>query len=98
MDSHRWQRRLATLLPRLGDRTSGTTEGSADPTDRLAVWSEVDRLPPRQRHVLYLRYRADLSFEDVGGALGITANAARSHCAAAMSTLRRRFADPGDNR
>ena len=33
---------------------------SLDPTDRLAVWAEVDRLPPRQRAVIYLRYRADL--------------------------------------
>ena len=28
--------------------------------DRIAVWSEVARLPQRQRHVLYQRYRADL--------------------------------------
>jgi predicted dehydrogenase len=31
-----------------------------------SIWQAVDRLPERQRTVLYLRYRADLSFERIG--------------------------------
>jgi RNA polymerase sigma factor (sigma-70 family) len=92
MDAHRWRRRLEQLLPKIGDRLTQPAETTTDPTDRLAVWSEVARLPARQREVLYLRYRADLPFDDVGAALGITANAARSHCSTALATLRRRFA------
>jgi len=90
MDEHRWHRRIERLLPRLGVTRPPATSG--DPTDRLAVWAEVDLLPPRQRHVVYLRYRADLAFEEVGTALGISASAARSHCTTALATLRRQFA------
>jgi RNA polymerase sigma factor (sigma-70 family) len=56
------------------------------------VWGEVDRLPERQRAVLYLRYRADLTFDAIGGVLGITASAARSHASQAIRTLRLRLA------
>lgn len=62
-----------------------------DDIERRHVWSEVDRLPDRQRAVLYLRYRADLAFEDVGLTLGITASAARSHCTQALAALRARL-------
>jgi RNA polymerase sigma factor (sigma-70 family) len=56
-----------------------------------AVWHAVDRLPPRQRAVLYLRYRADLPYERIGLALGITPNAARGHASTGLGTLRRRL-------
>ena len=97
MDAHRWRTRLEQLLPKIVSDRQTPDPVSADPTDRVAVWTEVDLLPPRQREVLYLRYRADLSFEDVGMALGITANAARSHCSVALATLRRRFAAAGED-
>jgi RNA polymerase sigma-70 factor (ECF subfamily) len=90
MDQHRIQRRLAKLLGSLRQRGPGD-EVDATP-DRLAVWHEVDRLPDRQRTVIYLRYRADLRFEEIGQTLGITASAARSHAAQAMATLRARLA------
>lgn len=62
-----------------------------DDVERQQVWHEVDRLPDRQRAVLFLRYRADLAFEDIGTTLGITASAARSHCTQALATLRARL-------
>ena len=65
--------------------------GSRDHDDRIAVWSEIARLPPRQREVLYLRYQTDLSFEAIGDVLGVTAVAARSHASQATATLRRRL-------
>lgn len=95
MDEHRLRRRLAALAERLGPATR--TERGPDRDDRLAVWSEVDRLPPRQRHVLYLRYRSDLPFEEIGAILGITASAARSHATQGMSTLRRRLVRPEED-
>jgi RNA polymerase sigma factor (sigma-70 family) len=91
MDEHRRLARglrLRNARPRLAD--------AGDPSDdleRQQVWSEVDRLPDRQRAVLYLRYRADLAFEDVGLTLGITASAARSHCTQALATLRTRLGE-----
>jgi RNA polymerase sigma-70 factor (ECF subfamily) len=96
MDQHRLGRRLRLLAGRLdvGRRTSSDPAESM--SDRLAVWGEVDKLPSRQRQVLYLRYRSDLSFEEIGEVLGITASAARSHATQAMTTLRRRLATGED--
>ena len=88
MDHHR----LSRLGRSLADRLSaiGSTD-ELDPTDRLAVWAAVDRLPPRQRAVLYLRYRADLSYERIGKVMGITANGARNDASVATSSLRKRY-------
>jgi RNA polymerase sigma-70 factor (ECF subfamily) len=91
MDEHRLQRRLAALAGLLAARTQRPS-AQLDQADRLAVWSEIDRLPVRQRQVLYLRFRADLPFDQIGETLGITASAARSHATQATSTLRRRLA------
>ncbi len=92
MDQHRLRRRLSTLAELLDRRDAATQD--RDASDRVAVWAEVDELPMRQRQILYLRYRADLSFVEIGQALGITASAARSHSAQAMTTLRGRLASP----
>jgi RNA polymerase sigma-70 factor (ECF subfamily) len=94
MDEHRLRRRISGLVNLLGGRMTHATV-PADNSDRIAVWSEVDRLPTRQRQVIYLRYRADLPFEDIGGVLGLTASAARSHATQATQTLRTRLrSDP----
>jgi RNA polymerase sigma factor (sigma-70 family) len=86
MDQHRLRRRAGALVTRLGG-----DGGVHDEDDRIALWAEVDRLPARQREVLYLRYRSDLAFEAIGEVLGITSSAARSHATQAMATLRQRF-------
>lgn len=98
MDEHRLRRRVIAVMGRIAD-LAGTRVESPDHTDRIAVWREVDRLPARQRQVVYLRYRADLPFEEVAAVLGVTASAARSHCTQAMATLRSRLApDTGFDR
>jgi RNA polymerase sigma-70 factor (ECF subfamily) len=89
MDEHRLRRRLAAVTGALG-RQPAPSQG--DVTDRIAVWGEVDLLPERQRHVIYLRYRSDLPFEEIGQVLGITSSAARSHATQAVATLRGRLA------
>ena len=91
VDHHRLRKRLAGSLGRLIARA---TEHGADPagsTESDALWQAVDGLPERQRAVLYLRYRADLPFDRIGKALGITPSAARSHATNALATLRRRI-------
>ena len=88
MDQHRLRRRLTALTGALGRRPAPS---QGDVTDRITVWSEVDLLPERQRHVIYLRYRSDLPFEEIGQALGITSSAARSHATQAVATLRLRL-------
>jgi RNA polymerase sigma-70 factor (ECF subfamily) len=97
VDSHRLRRRVAGLVDRLGGGLSGAADRGrhdGDPARTIevdAIWQAVDRLPERQRAVLYLRYRADLPYERIGLALGITASAARGHASTGLGTLRRRI-------
>ena len=90
MDQHRWRRRLAGLLPRLAPRHPAYAD--PDASDRLAVWSTVDQLPPRQRQAVYLHYAADLKFQDVATVLGISPSAARTHASRGLAALRDRLA------
>ena len=90
MDQHRWRRRIHALTEKLGPGREGH---EADRTDLIAVWSAVERLPERQRLAIYLRYRADLPFEEIAAILGIQAVSARSHVSRALDTLRESFAD-----
>jgi RNA polymerase sigma factor (sigma-70 family) len=85
MDRHRLARRIRDLRLRL---LPSATTPAADGSDRVAVWTAVDRLPARQRAALLLRYRLDLSFEHVGAAMGITPGAARTLASRGLATLR----------
>jgi RNA polymerase sigma factor (sigma-70 family) len=92
MDEHRLRRRALGLLDRIGRAAS---RGSVHETpEQVDVWSEVDRLTDRQRQVVYLRYQADLAFEEIGTVLGISASAARSHATFALAALRKSLIVP----
>ncbi len=71
----------------------GATTAEGDQSELIAVWDAVERLPERQRLAIYLRYRADLPFEEIGAILGIAAASARSHVSRALDTLRGRLSD-----
>jgi RNA polymerase sigma-70 factor (ECF subfamily) len=86
MQQHRFRHRVSLLLPRLAPRR--TDYAGPEDSDRLSVWSAVDGLPPRQRHVLYLHYAADLTFEQIAGVIGISASASRTHASRGIATLR----------
>jgi RNA polymerase sigma factor (sigma-70 family) len=91
MDRHRLHTRVAGSLGRL---LSGTVQIAPDPADSDdvdAVWRAVDSLPERQRAAVYLRYQADMAFEQIGLAMGITPVAARSHVSTALAKLRRQL-------
>lgn len=93
MDQHRLGRLGRSLIDRLASTTKARNQ--VDPTDRLSVWAAVDRLPPRQRAVLYLRYRADLPYDRIAAVMGITANGARNDASVATASLRRRLLREG---
>jgi RNA polymerase sigma factor (sigma-70 family) len=95
MDHHRLGRLARSVVDRLG---ATTQRDELDPADVLSVWAAVDRLPPRQRTVLYLRYRADLAYDVIATVMGITANGARNDASAATASLRRRFVIEGELR
>ena len=88
MDRHRLRRRAQALLERFIPTGTETADNAAE---LVAVWSEVDRLPARQRHVLYLHYRADLPFDVIGRVLDIEASSARSAATRGMATVRERL-------
>lgn len=95
MDEHRFHRRIANLIARLADEPTPRPMEIAS-TERVAIWAQVDRLPDRQRQVIYLRYQADLSFEDIGQVMGIEPGAARSYATAAHRALRNALIDGAD--
>jgi RNA polymerase sigma factor (sigma-70 family) len=90
MDEHRIRRRVTAIAQRLSAR-GDTARIESNTIDQVVVWQEVDRLPMRQRQVVYLRYATDLAYDDIATILGITASAARTHATLAMPTLRRRL-------
>ena len=86
MDEHRTRRRAGDIVARLSTRSWKTLD--PDIAQRISVWKLVDQLPTRQRQVLYLRFKADLSFDQIAATLGITASAARAHATFAATPLR----------
>ena len=86
MDHHRLGRRVRDLVGRLTDVRPKAADIAVD--DELSLWPVVDRLPARERAVLYLRYRSDLSFEQIGGVMGITTASARTYASRATERLR----------
>jgi RNA polymerase sigma-70 factor (ECF subfamily) len=91
MDRHRLHTRVAGSLGRIFAGTVQIAPDPADSTGADAVWRAVDSLPERQRAAVYLRYQADMAFEQIGLAMGITPVAARSHVSTALAKLRRQF-------
>jgi RNA polymerase sigma-70 factor, ECF subfamily len=86
MDQHRVRRRLREIVERMGRRPPPPTR---DLVQQMSIWSVVDRLPLRQRQVVYLRYRADMTFEQIALVMAITPSGARAHSAKANANLRR---------
>ena len=86
MDRHRWHRRVRLLTERLGGQPA--RRPGVDHAERMAIWDAVEGLPERQRLAIYLRYRADLPYEEIGAILGIAAPSARSHVSRALDALR----------
>jgi RNA polymerase sigma factor (sigma-70 family) len=52
------------------------------------LWSQVQRLPDKQRHSVVLRYVGDLPYADIAVALDITEAAARQNVRAGLARLR----------
>ena len=86
MDEHRLRRRASDLTAELSTRSWSTLD--PDVAQRISIWALVDKLPSRQRQVLYLRYKADLSFDQIAAVIGISASAARAHATFAAGRLR----------
>jgi len=66
-------------------------ELAAEGAEEAALRRHVATLPERQRLVLFLRYYADLSYAEIGEALGLRTGTVSATLAAAHRTLRARL-------
>lgn len=94
MDQHRVSRKVGEIVGRLRERRSEVEHVEVD--DRLSLWPIVDRLPARERTTLYLRYRVDLSFDQIGDVMGIKPGAARAYASRALERLREQLGVAGE--
>jgi RNA polymerase sigma factor (sigma-70 family) len=89
----RWRReRILRWLPLPDAWTGGEPKDPEDAGARAEFWMWLDRLadalPERQREIVLLRYQRDLSDEDIGEILGLSASGVRSLLSRALATLR----------
>jgi RNA polymerase sigma-70 factor (ECF subfamily) len=93
IDLARREGRRAVREARAGgglDETCAVFEPSGDGEDRrVAIEAALRRLPPEQREVLALKIWGGLTFEDIGGQLGVPPNTAASRYRYALDALRR---------
>jgi RNA polymerase sigma factor (sigma-70 family) len=94
MDQHRRARHVHEIRPSEGDAHAAmdptaplVADAPADPS--IDLWAAVDRLPERQRAVVYLRYRADFDFATIARILSISEVGARANAFRALRRLRR---------
>ena len=89
----RWRRRrLIRWIPLGSDEGHPEPRDPADHGGQVEFWDWLDRLskilPDRQREVIFLRYQRDLSDEDIGEILGLSASGVRTLVARALAGLR----------
>ena len=88
MDSHRSRVRQPVPVAAPPERASREeVSGGADP-----VWGSVERLPPKQRAAVALRFACDLPHREIGAALGCSEAAARRNVHEGLKALREEMA------
>ncbi|MEW2444416.1 SigE family RNA polymerase sigma factor [Micromonospora marina] len=87
-----WRRRRREWLSAYPPDRPGT---DTDAALRLTVRAALDRLPPRQRAVVVLRYFEDLTEVATAEALGVTVGTVKSQCHDALRRLRDVVPAPG---
>ncbi|MGI9658212.1 MAG: RNA polymerase sigma factor, partial [Gaiellaceae bacterium] len=78
---------------------SGEARSESDPASLVDEASSLetltDQLPPTERAAVILRYRFDLSYDDIGSALEASSDAARQAASSGVRRLRRTLDAPG---
>lgn len=89
-----WRRRwhVRTIRPVTDEVITAHAGAARDHAQGLAeedaMWQRLERLPPRQRTVLVLRYYEGLADAEIAAVLGTSPATVRAHAARALSTLR----------
>ena len=65
---------------------------TATPSHEEPTWAAVHALPPKQRGAVLLRYAGDLSYAEIGAALGCSEEAARRNVFEGLGKLRKEVA------
>jgi RNA polymerase sigma factor (sigma-70 family) len=86
LDSHRARQRRPLPVAEPPEPRPSTSNGAAEPDAEL--WSEVRRLPGKQRAAVALRYAGDLSHDEIGRVLGCSEDAARRNLHEGLKKLR----------
>ncbi len=84
IDSHR---KAARVVPMAEPPERAAPE---QPLHNGELWSLVRELPPKQREAVAHRFAADLSYRDVGEAMGTSEEAARRNVHEGLRALRQR--------
>lgn len=106
-DTVDWLRSIASLVieEHIGARGNASDAladtGPTDAPGRLrarwkAVAPRVDRLPPRQRRVVELRFREGMRYADIADSLGIPIGTVRSRLARARTIMEDCAGEPAD--
>lgn len=88
IDAHRSRGRRPVPLPELPDRAAPPMS-VPDP----GLWEAVQRLPPKQRAAIVLRFVSDLPFRQVGRILDCSEAAARQNVHEGLARLRKEYVD-----
>lgn len=83
-----WRRRQLWELPWASPPDSAGGDEAGTATDRLTLEGALNRLTPRQRAVLVLRFYEDLTEVQAAAALGISPNTVKSQTRVALQRLR----------
>ena len=76
-----------------GDRSPGEQSGTEDAEEHERLRRAIDALPECQRHVLMLRYYADMKFLDIAAVLECPLNTALTRAHKGLIKLRRSMAE-----
>jgi RNA polymerase sigma-70 factor (sigma-E family) len=85
-----WRRRWSRIVPHAEPpvRLEPAPDHAATHAERDALRTELDKLPPRQRAVLVLRYYAGMSDPEIANELGCGPGTVRGYASRALATLR----------
>ena len=85
IDAHRARARRPLPVDEVPDAAATDPPGS---NGEPALWSEVRRLPEKQRAAVLHRFAADLAYADIGRVMGCTEEAARRSVHEGLKKLR----------
>ncbi|WP_460662174.1 sigma-70 family RNA polymerase sigma factor [Kribbella swartbergensis] len=86
-----WWRRTSWWAERPNDDVPDRAVDTDDATVRIWLWHELQRLPPRQRAALVLRYYEDLTEVQTAEVLGCSVGTVKSQVSDALKKLRSRL-------